>query len=447
MTEIDHTHDAAATSWLASANSGSDFPLQNLPFSSFRRRGSGDVFRGGVAIGDQIVDLALLHESGLLRGPAAAATRAASGSQLNDFFEMGRPAWKAVRHALFDLLHSQAGEHEQSRRGVSLCLVPQEDAEYQVPARIGDYTDFYTSIDHATNVTRLFRPGEPLASNFRWVPLGYHGRVSSIGVSGQSVRRPLGQTLPAGAAEPVFGPCASLDYELELGVFIGLGNPQGESLALSQAEDHVFGLCLLNDWSARDIQRWESNPLGPFLAKNFATTISPWIVTLEALAPFRLPWTRADGEPQPLAYLDAPATRQSGALDVRLEVWLQSSAQRANGSNGQRLSATSFMHQYWTFGQMVAHHTSGGCNLNAGDLIGTGTVSGPTASEAGALIELSEGGARPVVLGNGESRAFLEDGDAITLKGWCEKPGFARIGFGESRGTVVPAHSVQGRTQ
>ncbi len=441
MTEIDHTHDAAATSWLVSANGHADFPLQNLPFSSFRRRRAAEEFRGGVAIGDQILELAALHGTGLLRGSAAAAARAASGSHLNDLLEMGRAASKALRHALFELLHSDA--EESTRRSVSLCLVPQAEAEYQLPVRIGDYTDFYTSVDHATNISKLFRPGEPLAPNFRWLPMAYHGRVSSIGVSGQNVRRPLGQTLPRGATEPVFGPSERLDYELELGVFIGQGNPQGDPIELSDAENHVFGLCLLNDWSARDIQRWESNPLGPFLAKNFATTISPWIVTLEALAPFRLPWTRAKDEPCPLAYLDAPDVRREGAVDIHLEVWLESARHRTEGTAGQRLSATSFRHQYWTFAQMVAHHTVGGCNLNPGDLIGTGTISGPTAAEAGALIELSEGGAKPVALANGEHRTFLEDGDAITLKGYCEKPGFARIGFGQNRGTVTPARSVR----
>lgn len=441
MTELDHTHDAAATSWLASANGHPDFPLQNLPFSSFRRRGSTGDFRGGVAIGDQIVELAALHSTGLLRGPAAAAARAASGAQLNALLEMGRPTSKALRHALFELLG--ANSDESIRRSVSLCLVPQAEAEYQLPVRIGDYTDFYTSVDHATNIGKLFRPDEPLSPNFRWVPLGYHGRVSSIGVSGQEVRRPVGQTLPRGATEPVFGPSERLDFELELGVFIGQGNPLGEAIDLADAESHVFGLCLLNDWSARDIQRWESNPLGPFLAKNFATTLSPWIVTLEALAPYRLPWTRAEHEPRPLAYLDTPEVRSSGAVDIQLEVWLESARHRTDGATGQLLSATSFRHQYWTFSQMVAHHTVGGCNLKAGDLIGTGTISGPTAAEAGALIELSQGGAKPVELSNGERRTFLEDGDAITLTGYCEKPGFARIGFGQSRGTVLPARSVR----
>lgn len=437
MTELDRTHNGDARSWVATASSGGDFPLQNLPFAEFRRRGNGETFRGGVAIGDRVLDLAAISRTGVLAGVAAEAARACAAPQLNAFLAMGRPAWRALRQALFDLLHSDAAS--PIREAARNCLVPQSDVEYDLPACIGDYTDFYTSIDHATNIGRLFRPDAPVAPNFQWIPLGYHGRVSSIGLSGQTVRRPAGQSLPDGAAEPMFGPSTRLDYELELGIYIGHGNAQGEPIALDQAEEHIFGMCLLNDWSARDIQRWESAPLGPFLAKNFATTVSPWIVTMEALAPFRAPWPRSAGAPEPLAYLDSDRSRASGAVDIRLEVWLETALHRQAGTAGERLSATSFRHQYWTPAQMVAHHTSGGCNLRSGDLLGSGTISGPGAGEAGALIELSQGGRTPVRLANGEERGFLQNGDAIALIGWCEKPGFARIGFGECRGIVAAA--------
>lgn len=440
MTELDHTHEASVKSWLASANEvGTDFPIQNLPFAAFRRAGTGEAFRGGVAIGDQIVDMTVLAQSGVLEGLAQEAANACSQPRLNEFFQMGRPAWRALRYGLFDLL--RGGVPEQVRKRVTDSLLPMADAQYTLPAHIQDYTDFYTSLHHATNLGKLLRPDSPLSPAFKWIPMGYHGRVSSIGMSGQKVRRPVGQSLPAGAKEPVLGPCARLDYELELGIFIGTGNEQGSSIPLAQAQDHVFGLCLLNDWSARDIQSWESQPLGPFLAKSFATTLSPWIVTMEALAPFTQAWERSANDPQPLSYLDHPRNRASGAIDVRLEVWLQTARRGSEGKRPQRISATSFRHQYWTAGQMVAHHTVGGCNLQSGDLLGSGTISGPGAAEAGALSELSEGGRKPVVLDNGEARAFLEDGDSVSFRGWCEKPGFARIGFGENSGQVLPAIS------
>ncbi|MDR3451513.1 MAG: fumarylacetoacetase, partial [Rhodoferax sp.] len=307
--------------------------------------------------------------------------------------------------------------------------------------RIGDYTDFYTSVYHATNIGRQFRPDNPLLPNFKWIPIGYHGRASSIGVSGQSFPRPVGQTLPAGAQQPVFGPCKRLDYELEMGVFIGGGNAPGEPIAITEAEASVFGMCLLNDWSARDLQAWEYQPLGPFLSKNFATTISPWIVTLEALAPYRVAFTRPTDDPQPLPYLDAPANRAQGAIDVQLEVLLQTQPMREQGQDAARLTHTSYRHAYWTVAQMVAHHTVNGCNLQPGDLLGTGTLSGPTLDQAGALIELTVGDKQALTLPNGQTRTYLEDGDAVVLRGWCEKPGAARIGFGECTGTVLPART------
>lgn len=434
---LNQTHDPVARSWLDAAQAdGCDFPIQNLPHAVFRRQGSTEAFRGGVAIGDQVLDLSAVAASNLLDGPALEAARAASLPALNDFFALGPAAWQRLRHALFDLLKADAPE--ATRATLRGCLVPQAEAAYTVPARIGDYTDFYTSIDHARNISRLMNPDGDVTPNFRWIPTAYHGRVSTIGVSGQQFRRPRGQTMAPGAAAPTHQACARLDYELEVGIWIGQGNPAGEPIPLAQAERHIFGIGLLNDWSARDIQFWEMAPLGPFLAKNFATTISPWIVTMEALAPYRLPWRRAAGEPQPLPYLDTDANRAAGAIDIQLEVWLESARARTEGSGPSRLSATSFRHQYWTPAQMVAHHTMGGCQLNPGDLFGSGTISGPGAGEAGALIELTRAGQSPVTLSNGEQRSFLEDGDAVILRGACTRGGAARIGFGECRGTVLP---------
>ena len=435
---LNHTHDVTRKSWLASANArGGDFPIQNLPFAVFRRAGSDEAFRGGVAIGDQIVDLGAFSRTTLLEGLAARATIACAQPALNDFFAMGPVAWRALRHDLFALLESTAPT--RAIDALRDCLVPQAGAEYAVPARIGDYTDFYTSIHHALNIGRLFRPEDPLTPNFQWVPSAYHGRVSSIGVSGQKVRRPMGQSMTPGDAAPVYAACARLDYEIELGMFIGQGNAQGRQIAVDDADTQVFGICLLNDWSARDIQFWEMAPLGPFLGKNFATTIAPWIVTMEALAPYRQPWMRAADEPQPLSYLESEQVRADGALDIQLEVWLETARHRARGDGAERLSHTSFKHQYWTIAQMVAHHTVGGCNLQPGDLLGSGTISGPGEGEAGAIIELARAGRTPLTLANGEERSFLADGDAVIFKGWCERPGHARIGFGENRGEILPA--------
>jgi fumarylacetoacetase len=441
------THSAFARSWVASANvTGCDFPIQNLPFAGFRRAGSSEAFRGGVAIGDQVIDLAQVAQSACLDGLAHAAAQSCAQATLNDFFAMGPAAWTALRHGLFELL--EKAFYGPKVDALRACLIAQTEVEYTLPTAIGDYTDFYTSIDHARNIGKMIRPDDPVSSNFQWMPIAYHGRVSSIGVSGQRFRRPMGQALPppggsstssTGAKAPVYGPCARLDYELELGIYIGQGNAQGEPIALADAEPHIFGICLLNDWSARDIQFWEMAPLGPFLGKNFCTTISPWIVTMEALEPYRQAWSRPDDEPQPLAYLDSPANRAQGALDISLEVWLESDKLRDAGQGPARLSGTSFRHQYWTVAQMVTHHAMGGCNLRSGDLLGSGTISGPGEGEAGAMIELTYGGSKPVTLANGEQRAFLEDGDAVILRGWCNKPGFARIGFGESRGHILPS--------
>jgi fumarylacetoacetase len=346
----------------------------------------------------------------------------------------GAPAAAALRAALSEAL--RAGEPRATR--LRALLVPQVAAEYRLAADVGDFTDFYASIHHATAVGRLFRPDNPLLPNYKWVPIAYHGRASSLRVSGYDFARPRGQLLPAGATVPELAATRRLDYELEVGIFIGRGNALGASVPLAAAESHVFGLCLLNDWSARDVQSWEYQPLGPFLAKNFATSVSPWVVTLEALAPFRAAWKRPAGEPPPLAYLDGAQQRAAGAFDVELEVWLETARMRAAGGAPQRLSHANFRDSWWTVAQMVAHHTVNGCNLEPGDLLGSGTQSGPEPEQAGSLLELSAGGQRPVTLASGEQRTFLEDGDRVTFRARCERPGFRRIGFGELTGTVLP---------
>jgi fumarylacetoacetase len=432
---LDATHDPKVRSWLPAANlSGCAFPIQNLPFGIFRRAHSTEPFRGGVAIGDQIIDLAAAADANLFTGDAADGIRAASLPALNSLMQLGPKTWHALRQALFEAL-AQGSTHERTLRK---CLVPQADATLSLPAQIGDYTDFYISIYHATAIGRLFRPDNPLLPNYKWIPIGYHGRSSSIGVSGQSFPRPQGQRAGT-AGSPTVGPSTRLDYELELGIFIGAGNSLGTPIPLADAENHIFGLCLLNDWSARDLQGWEYQPLGPFLAKNFATTISPWVVTMQALAPFRLPFNRPQDDPQPLPYLDSQRNREAGAIDIRLEALLQTEKMQHRHEPPQRLSETSFRHAYWTISQLVAHHTVNGCNLRPGDLLGSGTQSGPTPAEAGSLVELSQGGSRPLQIGKDEQRTFLEDGDTVIFRGWCERPGAVTIGFGELQGRVLPA--------
>jgi len=423
MTMLDDTHDPALQSWVASANdAATDFPLQNLPFGRFR--GGSEGWRLGVAIGDQVLDLRAAIAAGL---PLDASL---AHDELNAFMARGAAVRRQMRVLLSQALR-RGSEHEQRLRA---CLHAQRDVEMSVPCRIGDYTDFYTGIHHATTVGKLFRPDNPLLPNYKWVPIGYHGRVSSIGVSGQRFRRPSGQTKGEGEA-PQFGPCKRLDYELELGVFVGAGNALGDPLTMTQAEEDWFGLVLLNDWSARDVQAWEYQPLGPFLAKNFATTISPWIVTQEALAPFRASFTRPAGDPQPLPYLDSAANREQGAVDITLEVWLQT----ASMSTPQRLMQSNFRDAYWTVAQMLAHHASNGCNLQPGDLLGSGTQSGPQAGEGGSLLELTQGGKQPLAVGDGETRSFLQDGDTVILRASCQRAGTRRIGFGDCSGTVLPA--------
>ncbi|MDO8286492.1 MAG: fumarylacetoacetase [Rhodoferax sp.] len=436
---LNETHHPHLRSWVDSANAaGTDFPIQNLPFGVFRRYSSAEDFRVGVAIGDQILDLTAVQAKCVFTGDADLAAQACCAPTLNAYMAMGSHAWSALRLALSRALR----EGYALQSALSTCLVAQADAEFAVPAQIGDYTDFYTSVHHATNIGKLLRPDNPLLPNYKWIPIGYHGRSSSIGISGQDVRRPVSQVMRPGATEPVLAPSARMDYELEMGIFIGPGNALGEPVSMQKAEQHVFGMCLFNDWSARDVQGWEYQPLGPFLAKNFASTVSPWVVTLEALAPYRQAWTRAEGDPQPLPYLDSTELREQGAVNIELEVFIQTAAMRERGVAEHRLSHSNFRDAYWSVSQMVAHHTVNGCNLQPGDLLGSGTQSGPTPGEAGSLMELSKGGKEPITLPNGEKRTFLEDGDTVVFRGTCTAPGAARIGFGEVRGTLLPARAL-----
>ncbi|WP_372759820.1 fumarylacetoacetase [Pseudoalteromonas sp.] len=436
MSLINETHDINLTSWVDSANvANCDFPIQNLPFAEVRRKNSNEAFRGAVAIGDQVIDLAKLNELALFSGDAQTAVTAASKETLNEFMGLGQQYWSALRLALSRALRT-GSEHQAQ---LAQALIPQAEIEFALPCHIGDYTDFYTSIYHATAVGSLFRPDNPLLPNYKWVPIGYHGRSSSIGVSGQQFHRPNGQTKAPDADAPSLGPCKRLDYELELGIYLGKGNAMGDAIAIENAENHVFGFCVFNDWSARDLQAWEYQPLGPFLAKNFASTVSPWIVTTEALAPFRTQWTRDENDPQPLDYLESKANREQGAFDIQMDVSIETQQMRDAGHKPTRVSASSFKHSYWTVAQMVAHHTVNGCNFMPGDMLGSGTQSGPTHEEAGSLLELSRGGKEKITLSNGEQRSFLEDGDNVIMRGWCEKEGFARIGFGFVESTVLPA--------
>ena len=436
MSQINETHDINLTSWVESANiKGCDFPIQNLPFAEFRTKNTNEEFRGGGAIGDQGIDFAKLSHLNIFTGDAKTALDAASESTLNTFMGLGEQYWSALRLALSKALREGA----QQQKEMQSTLIAQADIEFSLPCRIGDYTDFYTSIYHATAVGSLFRPDNPLLPNYKWVPIGYHGRSSSIDVSGQTFHRPKGQTKAPDADTPSFGPCKRLDYELELGIYLGKGNALGDAIAIENAENHVFGFCVFNDWSARDLQAWEYQPLGPFLAKNFASTVSPWIVTTEALAPFRTSWTRDENDPQPMPYLESAANREQGAFDIQMDVKIQTQKMRDENHQPTQVSTSSFKHSYWTVAQMVTHHTVNGCNFMPGDMLGSGTQSGPTHEEAGSLLELSRGGKEKITLSNGEQRGFLEDGDNVIMRGWCEKPGYARIGFGSVESTVLPA--------
>lgn len=418
------SHDPSRTSWVESANQpGCDFPIQNLPWGRYRlKTANTNDWHLGVAIGDQILD--------------ARAAGVIDTDDLNAVMALSPQQRLAIRNQLSEGLQTGSAKQAQWQA----LLTPQADVEMGLPCRIGDYTDFYTGIHHATAVGKLFRPDQPLMPNYQWVPIGYHGRSSSIGVSGSDFKRPQGQTKAPDAAAPSFGPSKRLDYELELGFFMAQGNAQGEPIAIDDAEDHLFGVVLLNDWSARDIQAWEYQPLGPFLAKNFATTISPWVVTNEALAPFRAPFTRPASDPQPLPYLDSANNKAQGQLAISLEVLLQTAQMHAAGLAPVRLSlGRADQAAYWTAAQLIAHHTVNGCNLQPGDLLGSGTLSGELPSEAGSLLEMTQGGKQPITLPNGEQRTFLQDGDTLILRGWCEAEGAARIGLGQVQATVLPA--------
>jgi fumarylacetoacetase len=435
MTLINETHDATRKCFIESANDGkTDFPIQNLPFGVFRAGGSHEAPRVGIAIGDMILDLS--HGFGLFHGEAGEAAAACVRPPLNELMACGPKAWSALRLQASRLLSTENKHQDQVRQ----WLVPMSAVDMLVPVKIPNFTDFFASVFHATNAGKMFRPDNPLMPNYKYVPVAYHSRPSSVVASGTPIRRPNGQTKPSSDTVPAYRACRNLDYELELGFFVGTPSQWGTPVPVGQAREHVFGYCLLNDWSARDIQAWEYQPLGPFLAKNFATTISPWIITDEALAPFRTTaFKRPAGDPEPLPHLDAAADRAEGGLDIRMEALILTPQMRQRGDSPFRLSTGTFADIYWTVAQMVAHHTSSGCNLESGDLLGSGTVSGAPRESWASLLELSMGGRERLTLPNGETRGFIEDGDEIIFRGFCTREGFARIGFGECRGEILPA--------
>jgi fumarylacetoacetase len=430
---LNETHDPARRSWVESANTpDTDFPIQNLPFGVFRPA-PGQPPRVGVAIGDQIVDVAAAASS--TKDLAGKAAQACAAPSLKDLMALGPQAWSALRLDLSRLLSAGHGDAQNLRRH----LTPMARAEMTLPARSPNFTDFYASVFHATNAGRMFRPDNPLLPNYKYVPVAYHGRASSIVVSGTPFKRPRGQRKGPNDAVPSYGPSRSMDFELELGMYIGTPSVLGEAVPVAKAAEHIFGCCLLNDWSSRDVQAWEYQPLGPFLGKNFATTVSPWVVTAEALAPFHAAaFTRPAGDPAPLPHLDDATDRAQGGLDITLEAYMATEAMRKKAMAPLRLSQTSFATVYWTVAQMIAHHTSNGCNLEVGDLIGSGTISGPEKSSWGSLLELTVRGAEPIAMPSGEKRGFIEDGDEIIFRGFCARPGAARIGFGECRAVILP---------
>ncbi len=437
---INETHDPKLRSWVESANDpNTDFPIQNLPLGIFERSFVDEMPNIGVAIGDQVLDLSAVSEQLWEMDFEDEIADACSFESLDLVVMLEPEKLSELRRRVSRLL--RADNFSDERYIAEDHLVPMNQAQMFVPLEIGDYTDFYASVYHATNIGRMFRPDQPLMPNYKWIPIGYHGRASSIVISGSPIRRPSGQTMDDNAAAPAFGPSKVLDYELEVGFFIGYGNDHSQPIRITEAEDNIFGLCLVNDWSARDIQRWEYQPLGPFLSKSFATTISPWIVTMEALAPFRAPaFERPAGDPEPLPYLDSLFNRNRGGFDIKLEVFISTEQMREREIAPHRLSHSNTQDLYWTFAQMLAHHTSNGCNLRPGDLIASGTVSGATKDSLGCLIELNQRGVEPVSLPTGEVRRFLQDGDEVILRGYCGREGFRRIGFGECRGVILPSH-------
>jgi fumarylacetoacetase len=433
---LDATHDSRRRSWVESAAGHADFPIQNLPLGVFSPPGGTP--RGGIAIGEEIFDLAAARAGGLFTGMAAAAAQAASGETLNPLMALGAGPRAALRARTFELLDADGPERARVQ-GLPGLLHRARACTLHLPAAIGDYTDFYAGIHHARHVGALLRPESPLPPNYKYVPIGYHGRASTVAVSGAPVIRPCGQRKSRGEEAPRFGPSQNLDFELELGVWIGPGNTMGAPIPIGAAADHIAGFCLLNDWSARDVQGWEYQPLGPFLAKNFCTTISPWVITPEALAPFRSAALPRGDDPAPLAYLADAADQREGGLDVTLEVRLTSATMRARGLGPERLALSTTRHLYWTVAQLVAHHASGGCRLRPGDLFGSGTISGPETGSYGSLLEITEGGRRPLALGSGETRRFLEDGDEVFLSARAVRDGLVPIAFGACAGRVMPA--------
>jgi fumarylacetoacetase len=439
MIEINETHDINLKSWVESANDpNTDFPIQNLPFCLFKENESIDDPSIGVIIGNQVLKLNWFLNFKFTNGFWAITKKPRSLNTLVENLALDKEFLKRIRLELVDLLKENSTHNERETAEANLYSV--NAVRIVNPFQIRDYTDFYCSIFHATNVGAMFRPDNPLLPNYKYVPIGYHGRASSIVVSGTDVKRPKGQNRADAEAPPVYIPAKNLDYEMEVGFFVGKGNELGSTIPIENAEEHIFGLCLVNDWSARDIQAWEYQPLGPFLAKNFATTISPFVVTMEALAPFRTPAFERDADdPQPLPHLNSEHNKLFGGFDIKLEVFIQTEKMRAENVEPFMISRSNMKDLYWTIGQMLAHHASNGCNLQTGDLMATGTVSGKEKSERGCLLEMTWRGKEPIELPNGEQRRFLEDGDEIIMKGYCEREGFRRIGFGECRGRILPA--------
>lgn len=441
MRPLNSTHSPELRSWVESANrTGNDFPIQNLPFGIFSRRGREAQPRIGVAIGNQILDLQFCGQADLLKAVDRATVESLTASSLNRLMALGPKAASELRERLSRLLSAENSELRDDVKSRSQALVEAHSVDMHLPAVIGDYTDFYASAFHAFNIGSMFRPDNPLLPNYKYLPVGYHGRASSIVVSGTDIRRPCGQVVTKDTGPPQFAASGQLDYEVEVGFLVGRNNPLGERIPIEDAEEHIFGLCLVNDWSARDVQRWEYQPLGPFLAKSFATTISPWVVTLDALAPFRVQsLSRPEGDPVPLPHLFSRADQEHGGIDVTLEVLLSSQQMRERGMEPMVLSRGRFKDMYWTLAQMLAHHTSNGCNLRPGDLMASGTVSGKERDSRGCLLELTWRGTEPVSLPTGETRRFLNDADEVVMRGYCEGAGKVRIGFGECQGVVLPA--------
>jgi fumarylacetoacetase len=435
---VNETHDPSLTSWIESANAPDcDFPIQNLPFGVFSRKGDSER-RVGVAIGDQIVDVGESLSANLWSGKARDVARWCDRPNMNELMQAPRDAISEFRARLSELLSGTPGDSSVINPLPPGALVPISEVEVYLPADIGDYTDFYASVYHATNVGKLFRPDNPLLPNYKYVPIAYHGRSSSIVISGTDVTRPKGQTAAKPAGPPTFGPSEMLDYEAEVGFFVGQGTEIGQTLSLEEAEERIFGVCLVNDWSARDIQSWEYQPLGPFLAKNFATTISPWVVTWEALEPYRVPaFFRPSSDPQPLPYLSSDKNKTEGGIDLNIEVYIRSLLMREGRLRPFRLSQASLADMYWTPAQMLTHHSSNGCRMRPGDLFASGTISGPEPGSQGCLLELTKRGAEVVTLPTGEERRFLHDGDEIILRAFLQRDGAARIGLGECAGLIV----------